>query len=150
MKVTYRSPSGHSSIPHPDGVDALEKTVNAAAALMQLGRRVSHFDEELGAWSKLSVTMIESGNTVNMYPSEGHLVIDRRLVPGETLEECHSQIRQVLDKLRDARAGLASGGLIDLAAVDLHEALYLLGRITGDSVDEKLLDDIFSRFCVGK
>jgi len=58
--------------------------------------------------------------------------------------------RQVLDKLRDARAGLASGGLIDLAAVDLHEALYLLGRITGDSVDEKLLDDIFSRFCVGK
>lgn len=48
------------------------------------------------------------------------------------------------------RAGLASGGLIDLAAVDLHEALYLLGRITGDSVDEKLLDDIFSRFCVGK
>ena len=58
--------------------------------------------------------------------------------------------RQALDKLRDARAGLASGGLIDLAAVDLHEALYLLGRITGDSVDEKLLDDIFSRFCVGK
>ena len=58
--------------------------------------------------------------------------------------------RQALDKLRDARAGLASGGLIDLAAVDLHEALYLLGRITGDSVDEQLLDDIFSRFCVGK
>ena len=58
--------------------------------------------------------------------------------------------RQALGKLRDAREGLASGGLIDLAAVDLHEALYLLGRITGDSVDEKLLDDIFSRFCVGK
>ena len=58
--------------------------------------------------------------------------------------------RQALSKLRDARAGLASGAPIDLAAVDLHEALYLLGRITGDSVDEKLLDDIFSRFCVGK
>ena len=39
---------------------------------------------------------------------------------------------------------------VDLAAEDLHEALYLLGRITGDSVDEQLLDDIFSRFCVGK
>ena len=58
--------------------------------------------------------------------------------------------RQALAKLRDAREGLTTGGLIDLAAVDLHEALYLLGRITGDSVDEKLLDDIFSRFCVGK
>lgn len=61
-----------------------------------------------------------------------------------------SLAREALQKLREARAGLADGGLLDLAAVDLHEALYLLGRITGDSVDEKLLDDIFSRFCVGK
>ena len=69
VKVTYRSAAGHTSIPHPEGADALEKTVNAAAALMALGRRISRYSEELGAWSKLSVTMIESGNTVNMYPS---------------------------------------------------------------------------------
>ena len=69
---------------------------------MALGRRISRYSEELGAWSKLSVTMIESGNTVNMYPSEGHLVIDRRLVPGETTAEGHRQIREVLDGLRRA------------------------------------------------
>lgn len=102
VKVTYRSAAGHTSIPHPEGADALEKTVNAAAALMALGRRISRYSEELGAWSKLSVTMIESGNTVNMYPSEGHLVIDRRLVPGETTAEGHRQIREVLDGLRRA------------------------------------------------
>ncbi len=39
---------------------------------------------------------------------------------------------------------------IDLVAIDLREALDLLGAITGDRVDEALLDDIFSRFCVGK
>ncbi len=76
--------------------------MKAAAALMALGRRISRYSEELGAWSKLSVTMIESGNTVNMYPSEGHLVIDRRLVPGETTAEGHRQIREVLDGLRRA------------------------------------------------
>lgn len=102
VKVTYRSATGHSSVPHPEGVDALEKTVNAAAALMALGRRINRYSEELGAWSKLSVTMLESGNTVNMYPSEGHLVIDRRLVPGETLAEGHRQIREALDGLRRA------------------------------------------------
>ena len=58
--------------------------------------------------------------------------------------------RQALDRLLSARKGLANGDFLDLTAVDLHEALYLLGRITGDSVDEQLLDDIFSRFCVGK
>ena len=58
--------------------------------------------------------------------------------------------RQAAARLRQAQAGLDVGAPLDLAAIDLHEALYLLGRITGDSVDEQLLDDIFSRFCVGK
>ncbi|MEA5146727.1 MAG: hypothetical protein VB041_11895 [Candidatus Limiplasma sp.] len=37
-----------------------------------------------------------------------------------------------------------------MAAVDLRDALWLLGRITGESVDDQLLDEIFSTFCVGK
>jgi len=67
-----------------------------------------------------------------------------------THERHMSVARQELDRLRQAQKGLASDQPLDLAAVDMHEALYLLGRITGDSVDEQLLDDIFSRFCVGK
>lgn len=67
-----------------------------------------------------------------------------------THERHMSTAREALEKLRDARQGLEAGQPLDLAAVDMHEALYLLGRITGDSVDERLLDDIFSRFCVGK
>jgi len=58
--------------------------------------------------------------------------------------------REALEKLHQARETLESSAPLDMAAIDMHEALYILGRITGDSVDEKLLDDIFSRFCVGK
>ena len=58
--------------------------------------------------------------------------------------------REALARLCQAREALGGGKPLELAAVDLHDALYLLGRITGESVDEKLLDDIFSRFCVGK
>lgn len=57
---------------------------------------------------------------------------------------------EALEKLRQAREALGREGAAELAAVDMHDALYLLGRITGESVDERLLDDIFSRFCVGK
>jgi len=39
---------------------------------------------------------------------------------------------------------------LDLCAVDLHEALYLLGEVTGDQVSQDLLDRVFSQFCVGK
>lgn len=67
-----------------------------------------------------------------------------------TQERHLSLAREAVERLRQARRSLTLDAPLDLAAVDLHEALYLLGRITGDSVDEALLDDIFSRFCVGK
>jgi len=57
---------------------------------------------------------------------------------------------QAADKLSQALCSLQSGVQLDLIAVDLREALWLLGRITGESVDDKLLDEIFASFCVGK
>ena len=70
---------------------------------------------------------------------------------GQLTHERHMVLaRSALSRLESARESLAAGQPIDLVGIDLHEALYLLGRITGESVDEKLLDDIFSRFCVGK
>ena len=38
----------------------------------------------------------------------------------------------------------------DMAATDLQAAQAALGEITGDQADEKLLDAVFSQFCVGK
>ena len=58
--------------------------------------------------------------------------------------------KQTADKLSQTVQALQNGTQLDLIAVDLREALWLLGRITGESVDENLLDEIFSAFCVGK
>ena len=58
--------------------------------------------------------------------------------------------REAAAKLLQASAALDAGLPLDLAAVDLRDALWLLGRITGESVDDQLLDEIFSTFCVGK
>ena len=38
----------------------------------------------------------------------------------------------------------------DMASTDLQDAQNALCEITGDRVDEKLLDTVFSMFCVGK
>lgn len=38
----------------------------------------------------------------------------------------------------------------DLVAVDLRDALYHLGTITGEVSSDELLTNIFSRFCIGK
>ena len=38
----------------------------------------------------------------------------------------------------------------DLLTVDLKEVLDSLGEITGDSVSDEIINNIFSRFCIGK
>ncbi len=53
-------------------------------------------------------------------------------------------------ELQDAVAGLEQGMPIDLAAVHLTAAVQALGEITGETVGEDLLAEIFSRFCIGK
>lgn len=46
--------------------------------------------------------------------------------------------------------GLVDGLPADLLAVDLRDALYHLGTITGNVANDEILSNIFSRFCIGK
>jgi len=56
--------------------------------------------------------------------------------------------RRAAAHLRQAAHSLTLA--IDFAAVDLQAAQLALSEITGDQVEEKLLDKVFSQFCVGK
>ena len=58
-------------------------------------------------------------------------------------------VRRAVRHLRDAERTLDSY-TPDVAATDLQAAQAALSEITGDSADEKLLDKVFSQFCVGK
>jgi tRNA modification GTPase len=62
----------------------------------------------------------------------------------------HAALQQVQQAVAHAAEGLDTGLPADLLAVDLRDALYHLGTITGEVVSNDILDNIFSRFCVGK
>lgn len=73
--------------------------------------------------------------------------------PGETAltSARHMALaRKAADALIRAANAMQEDLPLDLAAVDLNEALASLGEITGDNFSERLLDEVFSTFCVGK
>ena len=63
----------------------------------------------------------------------------------------HSQeLRQAQANLLAAAETITQGLPLDLAGVDLEEAAFHLGQISGSMAGEGLLDAIFSQFCLGK
>lgn len=61
-----------------------------------------------------------------------------------------SILRKVLDSVKEVRKGIENNYPIDMVEIDLKDIWNLLGEIIGESYDEELLDNLFSRFCVGK
>ena len=59
-------------------------------------------------------------------------------------------LRKVLDSIKEVRKGIENNYPIDMVEIDLKDIWNLLGEIIGESYDEELLDNLFSRFCVGK
>jgi tRNA modification GTPase len=52
--------------------------------------------------------------------------------------------------LKKSGHALSNGLSEEFALVDLHAALRKLGAITGETTVDDLLEEIFSRFCIGK
>ena len=54
------------------------------------------------------------------------------------------------EALGRARAVAVDGAPGEVVSLELHEALQAIGEVTGETVDEDLLERIFNRFCIGK
>ena len=52
--------------------------------------------------------------------------------------------------MRDASAALKNGEFLDAVNVLIDEAEQFLLELTGKKVTDSVVDEVFSRFCVGK
>ncbi|MBU6229905.1 MAG: tRNA uridine-5-carboxymethylaminomethyl(34) synthesis GTPase MnmE [Cyanobacteria bacterium REEB459] len=59
-------------------------------------------------------------------------------------------LTQVQTALQQVQKTIAQGLPLDFWTIDLRLAIQALGTITGEDFTESLLDQIFSRFCIGK
>ncbi len=62
-------------------------------------------------------------------------------------KQCLEQARR---SLCDAQDAIAAGIPMDVVSIDIGRACEQLGKVTGVSVNEEVVQKIFSQFCVGK
>lgn len=59
-------------------------------------------------------------------------------------------LKQSRDSLRDAMEMTLAREALDFIEVDVRNAYDLLGKITGETVSDDIINEVFARFCLGK
>lgn len=62
----------------------------------------------------------------------------------------YDSLLKALEEIQKVTFGLKSGLPSDLMAIDIKQALYYFGEITGEVTNDELLGNIFANFCIGK
>ena len=62
----------------------------------------------------------------------------------------YDALLKALEEIQKVKYGLESDLSGDLLAIDIREALYQFGLITGQVTNDELLGNIFANFCIGK
>jgi tRNA modification GTPase len=62
----------------------------------------------------------------------------------------YDSLLKALEEITKVRFGLEQGLPSDLMAIDIKQALYHFGEITGQVSNDELLGNIFANFCIGK
>ncbi len=120
------------------GADAVERCLHAfgGARVVTVSARTGQGVEELQeAVAEMAVgNETEQGETLACAPNVRHrAILDEALAAG-----------------RRCREAMRAGVSVDLLAVDVQAALDHLGDIIGLTTPDDVLDEIFSRFCIGK
>lgn len=101
--------------------------------------------------------------TTSLLEAKGVVVLEDKIKEAFSLGEISSNNQAMITNLRHRRAldkaiesvesavdALHIGIPIDCVEVDLNDAYNALGEITGETIEEEILDKIFSDFCIGK
>lgn len=62
----------------------------------------------------------------------------------------YDALLKALEAIQKVKWGMESQVPSDLVAIDIREALYYFGEITGEVTNDELLGNIFANFCIGK
>jgi succinyl-diaminopimelate desuccinylase len=88
----------HASRPER-GINAIEKSLKLISAIQEYNDYIEERTHPLCGKDLCSVTMIKAGTKENIIPEHCWLAIDRRIIPGESVEQVDGEIMALVQRL---------------------------------------------------
>lgn len=89
----------------------------------------------------------ELKNTLLSFVNTGALRNNETII---TNTRHYDSLHKALEEIQKVKFGIQTNLPSDLMAIDIRQALYYFGEITGEVTNDELLGNIFANFCIGK
>ncbi|MEM2760781.1 MAG: M20 family metallopeptidase [Nitrososphaerales archaeon] len=97
FKIKSRGKAAHASLPSK-GINAIDIAYDIIKVIPQYAKKISNETHPVAGAPTCSITMINGGIKENVIPDSCEIVIDRRLVPGESSSEVVKELSLLLRK----------------------------------------------------
>ncbi|PTD15150.1 tRNA uridine-5-carboxymethylaminomethyl(34) synthesis GTPase MnmE [Flavobacterium columnare] len=97
--------------------------------------------------AKQKIGIDELKNTLLSFVNTGALRNNETII---TNTRHYDSLLKALEEIQKVQWGMQQGLPSDLMAIDIRQALYYFGEITGEVTNDELLGNIFANFCIGK
>ena len=123
--------------------------VNKADTLSDADKEViaQHLEAVNYLSAKTGEGVEELKNSLLQFVNTGALRNNETIV---TNSRHYDSLLKALEEIEKVQFGMEEDLSSDLMAIDVREALYHLGEITGQVTNDELLGNIFANFCIGK
>jgi len=99
IDVEIQGKPAHASTPEL-GINPIEKAADFITRLRAYREKIRETQHPLLGGAVCSVTMIEAGIKENVVPGSCKVTLDRRLLPGEDLDEVEAEIQTILSQIK--------------------------------------------------
>lgn len=113
----------------------------------QLQKLKSEIPEILLISAKENLHIEDLKNQLMSFVNTGALRNNETIV---TNSRHYDSLLKAFEEIQKVKFGIATNISSDLMAIDIRQALYYFGEITGQVTNDELLGNIFANFCIGK
>lgn len=123
-------------------IDLKESYLENCKEIIKLGKKV------------IKISLLSESNISDLYDELDIMFGLEQITPDNEVTITNIRHKELvvkaLNNIQLAKNSIKENMPIDIVSINLKEAMQDLGKITGDNVEEDVLKEIFSKFCLGK